>query len=104
MGVVGRRGVKLLLLTIAGGASLRMMEESEELLDASIVKLRAFEEKNEAFEAGDWGSKIVTKRSKIILRPIERFEMSWKRRSRPNFEIERPKRLESIPSMVVRRS
>lgn len=49
-------------------------------------------------------SKIVTKRSKIILRPIERFERSWKRRSRPNFEIERPKGLESIPSMVARRS
>lgn len=46
----------------------------------------------------------MTKRSKIILRPIERFERSWNRRSRPNFEIERPKRLESIPSMVVRRS
>lgn len=54
VGVVGRRGVKLLLLTIAGGASLRMMEESEKLLDASIVKLRVFEEKNKAFEAGDW--------------------------------------------------
>lgn len=47
--------------------------------------------------------KIVIKCLKIILRFIERFERSWNRRLRFNFEIERFKRLELIFLMVVRR-